>query len=344
MIGVPDDILGQAVKAFVVLEQGVVMTAQGHPARVPGAGSRTSWCRSTSRSSPTCRRRQPARSRRRTCSDRHPDRNRATAEGVDDHGGFSPPDDRRSSASSCCAAGRARAASGDRAARAHRHREAAGDRRDVRRGHRHVLRRGQPRLRDRGRAAARGLGERSDRRLRRSGAPQRRRSSASTERVDGLPGRPVRRPGRRLDLEGTIDVVVCNPPYISTGRLAGDRAALLEHEPREAFDGGPYGLEHPPARDRRCSAVSQDGRLAADGIRSRPASSGPDPLGTCPAIRRYRVRERWDGRPSAWWPLASRDNHASSATNPAQRARHEAPSRRLPFRSDERRTSVRVPA
>ena len=44
------------------------------------------------------------------------------------------------------------------------------------------------------------------------------------------------------DLEGSIDVIVCNPPYISTGRLAGDRASLLDHEPREAFDGGPYGL------------------------------------------------------------------------------------------------------
>lgn len=45
-----------------------------------------------------------------------------------------------------------------------------------------------------------------------------------------------------LDLEGLIDVVVCNPPYISQGKLATDRAELLEHEPREAFDGGPYGL------------------------------------------------------------------------------------------------------
>jgi release factor glutamine methyltransferase len=43
-------------------------------------------------------------------------------------------------------------------------------------------------------------------------------------------------------LEGTIDVVVCNPPYISQAKLAGERAALLENEPREAFDGGPYGL------------------------------------------------------------------------------------------------------
>ncbi len=45
-----------------------------------------------------------------------------------------------------------------------------------------------------------------------------------------------------LGLEGTVDVIVCNPPYISVGRLASDRAVLLEHEPREAFDGGPYGL------------------------------------------------------------------------------------------------------
>ena len=43
-------------------------------------------------------------------------------------------------------------------------------------------------------------------------------------------------------LEGSIDVIVCNPPYISQKRLEGDRAELLTDEPREAFDGGPYGL------------------------------------------------------------------------------------------------------
>lgn len=45
-----------------------------------------------------------------------------------------------------------------------------------------------------------------------------------------------------LSLEGTIDAVVCNPPYISDKRLEGDRAHLLELEPREAFAAGPYGL------------------------------------------------------------------------------------------------------
>lgn len=48
--------------------------------------------------------------------------------------------------------------------------------------------------------------------------------------------------GALAGLEGTIDAVVCNPPYISQAKLAGERAALLQNEPREAFDGGPYGL------------------------------------------------------------------------------------------------------
>lgn len=44
-------------------------------------------------------------------------------------------------------------------------------------------------------------------------------------------------------LEGGVDLVVSNPPYISTSRLMnGDRAHLLDTEPREAFDGGPYGI------------------------------------------------------------------------------------------------------
>lgn len=45
-----------------------------------------------------------------------------------------------------------------------------------------------------------------------------------------------------LEGVGPVDLIVCNPPYISTGRLEKDRATLLENEPREAFDGGPYGL------------------------------------------------------------------------------------------------------
>ena len=44
------------------------------------------------------------------------------------------------------------------------------------------------------------------------------------------------------DLAGRVDLVVCNPPYISTAKLESDCAYLLENEPREAFDAGPYGI------------------------------------------------------------------------------------------------------
>lgn len=43
-------------------------------------------------------------------------------------------------------------------------------------------------------------------------------------------------------LEANIDAITCSPPFISTGRLTKDRAHLLEHEPRAAFDAGPYGI------------------------------------------------------------------------------------------------------
>ncbi|MEO6013993.1 MAG: HemK/PrmC family methyltransferase [Devosia sp.] len=44
------------------------------------------------------------------------------------------------------------------------------------------------------------------------------------------------------DLHGRVDLVVCNPPYISTAKLETDSAHLLDNEPRVAFDAGPYGI------------------------------------------------------------------------------------------------------
>jgi HemK-like putative methylase len=43
-----------------------------------------------------------------------------------------------------------------------------------------------------------------------------------------------------LGLEGMVDLVAANPPYISTAKLA--QRPDLADEPREAFDGGPYGV------------------------------------------------------------------------------------------------------
>ncbi len=44
------------------------------------------------------------------------------------------------------------------------------------------------------------------------------------------------------ELTGAVNFIVCNPPYISTGKLESESAHLLDGQPREAFDAGPYGL------------------------------------------------------------------------------------------------------
>jgi release factor glutamine methyltransferase len=49
-------------------------------------------------------------------------------------------------------------------------------------------------------------------------------------------------PLRNRGLEASMDVVEMNPPYIASTSLAKQKADLLNHEPREAFDGGPFGI------------------------------------------------------------------------------------------------------
>ena len=56
-------------------------------------------------------------------------------------------------------------------------------------------------------------------------------------------------------------MIVCNPPYISTGRLEGESAHLLENEPREAFDGGPYGISIQQRLVREAPAFLKPGGL-----------------------------------------------------------------------------------
>lgn len=61
------------------------------------------------------------------------------------------------------------------------------------------------------------------------------------DRVEVLQG-DVLAPLCGLELEGRVDAVVSNPPYIASVRLEKDRAYLLASEPRAAFDGGPFGI------------------------------------------------------------------------------------------------------
>jgi release factor glutamine methyltransferase len=50
-------------------------------------------------------------------------------------------------------------------------------------------------------------------------------------------------PFRELGCEEGIDLVVCNPPYIPTGSLCKLSKEILDHEPKIALDGGPFGID-----------------------------------------------------------------------------------------------------
>jgi release factor glutamine methyltransferase len=44
-------------------------------------------------------------------------------------------------------------------------------------------------------------------------------------------------------LQGPIDVVVSNPPYVARGEIAGLQPEVRDYDPRRALDGGPDGLD-----------------------------------------------------------------------------------------------------
>lgn len=49
-------------------------------------------------------------------------------------------------------------------------------------------------------------------------------------------------PFRTADFLGQVDVLTCNPPYISSGKVTNMPGQISSHEPRMAFDGGPLGI------------------------------------------------------------------------------------------------------
>lgn len=67
------------------------------------------------------------------------------------------------------------------------------------------------------------------------------RFTGLARRVTFLPG-DLFRPLEALGLEGACDLVTCNPPYITSAKVARMPREIREHEPRLAFDGGALGL------------------------------------------------------------------------------------------------------
>jgi release factor glutamine methyltransferase len=49
-------------------------------------------------------------------------------------------------------------------------------------------------------------------------------------------------PFDNTDFLGKVDVLTCNPPYITSAKVEHMAGEISAHEPRLAFDGGPFGV------------------------------------------------------------------------------------------------------
>jgi release factor glutamine methyltransferase len=61
------------------------------------------------------------------------------------------------------------------------------------------------------------------------------------ERIKVLEG-DLLSPFESEEFLGKVDLLTCNPPYISSGKVADMHSEISDHEPDLAFDGGPFGI------------------------------------------------------------------------------------------------------
>lgn len=50
------------------------------------------------------------------------------------------------------------------------------------------------------------------------------------------------KPLNKIGLEGKVELICCNPPYISSSKVSHMPSEICAYEPGEAFDGGPFGV------------------------------------------------------------------------------------------------------
>ena len=108
------------------------------------------------------------------------------------------------------------------------------------------------------------------------------------------------------DLEGAIDLLVSNPPYIESGAVPGLPPEVRDWDPHLALDGGPDGLlfyqrlfaETPPVLKPGADLVLEVGDEQAEAVLKMGERAGFDPAGSHPDLTdaNRAVMLRWGTR------------------------------------------------
>jgi release factor glutamine methyltransferase len=87
------------------------------------------------------------------------------------------------------------------------------------------------------------------------------------------------------EFRGRVDVITCNPPYISSAKVDQMAPEIRGHEPRLAFDGGPFGIRILARLVEAAPALLREGGVLAFEVG----------LGQGPGLRRRLERQgRYD--------------------------------------------------
>ncbi|HEX7077283.1 MAG TPA: HemK/PrmC family methyltransferase, partial [Candidatus Eisenbacteria bacterium] len=98
-----------------------------------------------------------------------------------------------------------------------------------------------------------------------------------------------------IGAEGPFDLVVSNPPYIRSGDIPGLMPEVRDHDPREALDGGPDGLDALRDLARGLPRWLRPGGLAAVEIGADQADDSLKLMGA--VLEDARVLRDLAGRP-----------------------------------------------
>jgi release factor glutamine methyltransferase len=88
-----------------------------------------------------------------------------------------------------------------------------------------------------------------------------------------------------IELKGKVDIITCNPPYISTNKLTSLPPEIIQYEPKQAFDGGAFGISILTRIQKEAPLI-----LKNTGYLCIEVGEGQGPA----VLKKFKIDSQWD--------------------------------------------------